>query len=69
MNRISYEGLLLAAVLSIDATLYLIGKDGVAADETKISSRFYDGRENGAVGSVAMQFGLKIQRAKSVFLE
>jgi hypothetical protein len=31
----------------------LNGKDGVSADESKISSRFYCGRENGVVGSLA----------------
>jgi len=37
----------------IDATLYLKRKDGVSADEAKISSRVQYGREDGVVGSLA----------------
>ena len=37
----------------IDATLYLKRKDGVSADEAKISSRVQYGREDGVVGPLA----------------
>jgi hypothetical protein len=37
----------------------LIGKDGVYGDESKISSRFHGGRENGALGSLAAGESLK----------
>src|ERR1017187_6636598 len=46
---------LLMAVVSAGRrnTLILDGKDGVYGDESKISSRFHCGRENGVVGSLA----------------
>ena len=37
----------------------LKGKDGVSGDKPKISSRFYRGREDGAVGSLAAGRALK----------
>ena len=37
----------------IDATLYLKRKDGVSADEAKISSRIQHAREDGIVGPLA----------------
>jgi hypothetical protein len=37
----------------------LNGKDGVYGDESKISSRFHCGRENGVIGSLAARGALK----------
>jgi hypothetical protein len=37
----------------MDATLFLKGKDAVSGDESKISSRFHCGGEDGGSGGVA----------------
>jgi len=46
----------------VDATFYRKRKDGLYADEAKISSRICGGGENGAVGSLAARGVAKVDR-------